>query len=245
MRVIAFDIWSNFGHFKRIYTSASPLTLPFPPPPTVKGILGAIVGAGNYISYFKDVQVGIRIINPIRKTVMGFNFLHTKEKQFLSYKKINAKYKHIPVRVELLKKPYYRIYLSGNDEKLDELRDRLENKCNDFTVSLGWAEMLANYQFVDEFEGEPIHKAHIVHSIIPTSKVEKLNMEAIKDLRKHKILLQIQKERIHTAMKPDRTPLRYEEILYEKNGEPIPGEFTECIEIKNKGSFSEIIYLFS
>ena len=44
MKSLIFDIYGDFGHFKKYYTTSSPLTFSFPPPPTIKGMLGAIGG---------------------------------------------------------------------------------------------------------------------------------------------------------------------------------------------------------
>jgi len=44
MKVLVFDIWGDYGHFRKFYTTTSPLTFSFPPPPTIAGILGAIYG---------------------------------------------------------------------------------------------------------------------------------------------------------------------------------------------------------
>lgn len=54
MQVLVFDIWGDYGHFSRFYTTTSPLTFSFPPPPTIARILGAIYGAGKneYLNMF-------------------------------------------------------------------------------------------------------------------------------------------------------------------------------------------------
>ncbi|MDI3478645.1 MAG: CRISPR-associated protein Cas5h, partial [Thermoanaerobacterium sp.] len=33
MKSLIFDIYGDFGHFKKYYTTSSPLTFSFPPPP--------------------------------------------------------------------------------------------------------------------------------------------------------------------------------------------------------------------
>ena len=48
MKVLVFDIWADYGHFRKFYTTTSPLTFSFPAPSTIAGILGAIYGAGKY-----------------------------------------------------------------------------------------------------------------------------------------------------------------------------------------------------
>ncbi len=77
--------------------------------------------------------------------------------------------------------------------------------------------MLANYQFIGEAEGTAFDRTNIVHSIIPTDKVVGVDTDAIQQSRLKDSAIQIQKERAHTIMASDRTPLKYEDILYEKN----------------------------
>lgn len=42
--ILVFDLWGDLGHFKKPYTTTSPLSYAFPPRPTVAGIISAIVG---------------------------------------------------------------------------------------------------------------------------------------------------------------------------------------------------------
>ncbi|WP_231717005.1 CRISPR-associated protein Cas5 [Desulfosarcina ovata] len=43
-RVLAFKLWGDYGHFRKYYTTTSPLTFEFPPPTSVVGIVSAIIG---------------------------------------------------------------------------------------------------------------------------------------------------------------------------------------------------------
>jgi len=54
MKVLVFDLFGDFAHFRKYYTTTSPLTFSFPPPPTIAGILGAIYGASKeeYLDIF-------------------------------------------------------------------------------------------------------------------------------------------------------------------------------------------------
>jgi len=38
METLVFDVKGDLGHFRKFYTTSSPLTFSFPPPPTVRGI---------------------------------------------------------------------------------------------------------------------------------------------------------------------------------------------------------------
>ena len=43
-KVLVFDIWSEYGHFKKPYTTTSPLTFSIPSRTALTGIIGAILG---------------------------------------------------------------------------------------------------------------------------------------------------------------------------------------------------------
>ena len=47
MKTLVFDIWADIGHFRKYYTTSSPLTFSFPSPPTIAGMLGAIIGSSK------------------------------------------------------------------------------------------------------------------------------------------------------------------------------------------------------
>ena len=82
MKVLVFDVWADYGHFRKYYTTSSPLTFSIPPPPTVAGMLGAIVGSprDRYLVDFSMGQLllGIGIPRPTRKTRMGIKLANTK-----------------------------------------------------------------------------------------------------------------------------------------------------------------------
>ena len=44
MKCLVFDIKGDYGHFKKYYTTSSPLTFSIPPRTTVSGMIGALIG---------------------------------------------------------------------------------------------------------------------------------------------------------------------------------------------------------
>ena len=43
-KIIIFDIWGDYAHFKKPYTTTSPLTYSIPSRTALTGIIGAIMG---------------------------------------------------------------------------------------------------------------------------------------------------------------------------------------------------------
>ena len=91
MKTLVFDICGDYGHFKKFYTTSSPLTFCFPPPPTVRGMLGAIIGVDKieYLNIFshKDCRIAIRILSPVKKTRIGINHINTKGNYWIPVKR--------------------------------------------------------------------------------------------------------------------------------------------------------------
>jgi len=89
MRVIAFKIWGDYAHFRRHYTTSSPLTHSIPPPSALRGVVGAILGlsSDNYPEELGcDVcQFGVRLLSPLKKIRLGINYLDTKDGKWVNF----------------------------------------------------------------------------------------------------------------------------------------------------------------
>jgi len=80
MRAIRFVLAGKFAHFRRFYTNSSSLTYPIPPPPTLRGLLGAALGLGpEYARELADWRFGVRIAAPWRFLFQTANFLKIKK----------------------------------------------------------------------------------------------------------------------------------------------------------------------
>jgi len=239
-RLVIFDVWGELAHFRRFFTTSSPLTFSFPPPTTVRGIVGAILGLSKneYIEITNKLKVGISLLSPIKKVRLGLNFIFTKgssgkfEPTLFKDKK-QGKSVRTQVHAEFLKDAKYRIYLAGDDELLDSLLNYLPYRKTEYTVSLGLSECLANFRFVGEFEAKQLEKAQQVRSVIPVKHIENLDLNTP---------LKIAKERVPVVMNCDRTVLHYEDVAFEANGRKITGEFSNVYRVKE---LRENIYLFT
>jgi len=241
-RVVVFDIWGELAHFRKFFTTSSPLTFSFPPPPTVRGIVGAILGLSknNYIGITNRLSVGISLLSPVKKIRFGLNFIFTKGSGgkfeptlFRDKKGDSSKTLRTQVQAEFLKDVKYRIYLVGDDELLDSLMKYLPYHKTEYTLSLGLSECLADFKFIGEFEAEHLEETNSVRSVIPTSNIENLNLET---------LMKLVKERVPVSMNIDRAVLEYENILLEATGKEMKGSFKNVFRIKELG---ENIHLFT
>lgn len=230
-KFLIFDIWGDYGHFKRYYTTSSPLTFSIPPHTAIIGLISAIIGLDKdeYLNIMtKDkAKIAIRIINPIKKIRMTQNLINTKDNYWIPIKKEG----HEPrtqIRFEYLKDPHFRIYFHHIDVEIYEsLKQNLINHKSVYTPCLGISELIADFMFIEE--SSVLEKSNgdefiDIYTVIPLDKETKINFEAGKKYFK---------ERIPIEMKPGRIVTEYSEVLYEMDGKPIKAKVKNAIKLSN------------
>ena len=146
MKMAVFDMWSDYGHFRRGYTTTSPLTYPFPPRTAISGIVAAILGMERD-SYYdilgeNNSLFALQLLNPIKKVTMNQNLIDTKTGYFLWDN--NGQRTQIPF--EYLKDPRYRIFVWIKDSGLlEKLCEFVKNRRNVFTLYMGISEHIAQF----------------------------------------------------------------------------------------------------
>lgn len=231
MKTLVFDIYGDYGHFKKFYTTSSPLTFSFPPPPTVRGMLGAITGVDkqNYLEVFShnECKLAIRIFSPISKVRMGLNHINTKGNYWVPIKK-GAHEARTQIRTEFVKNPVYRIYVSHMDEKVfNKLVENIMNHKTVFTLSLGLSELLADFRFVEVKEFVQREKGQReISTVIPMNMVEQYGIEFEQGKKYFR-------EKIAVEMTTDRVVERYEDVLFEVQGNLINACTNLCWEAEN------------
>lgn len=177
-KFLVFDIWGDFAHFRKIYTTSSPLSYDFPTRTALCGIIAAIVGLKKssnpgvdeeYLNYFylRDTDIGVHILAPVKKIRMNINHIDTKRNWRLE------KGSRTQIRAEFIKDPKYRIYFSSNHKEVyDKLRENLNFKRTVYTISLGISELLANFSFVGEFDSLKLSGKQKIQSnnVIPSDR---------------------------------------------------------------------------
>jgi CRISPR-associated protein Cas5h len=219
-KVLVFDIWGDFAHFKRIETTTSPLTYPFPIGTALSGLVAAIIGLerDSYYEMFSRLNFafGVRILNPIRKTRINLNFINTKYGFRLWDVIRHGKPPHTQIPLEFIRNPKYRIYLHISSSLADvhkKLKKYLEEHETVYTPYLGISELLANFRFIGEFDAKltKIKGEEEIHSVI-----------SIPDIR---IVLEEGKrygrEIIPLYMDKERRVIEYGDMIYEANSRSI------------------------
>ena len=227
--VIVFDLWGDYAHFRKYFTTTSPLTFSLPPRTVLMGLMGAVCGLKKeeYIKVFAGDQarLAVSICHPTKKVRVAENFIDTKTALLMG--KIRNR---TQIRLELVKDPRYRVYVSLKNKALHDLLKGMlaAHKCV-YTPYLGISELIANFSYVGEYATEA--RAPDKHVNI----VSALNADLIRDLT-----IEDNKEYFSEVMPcdmaEDRSVTRYSKIVYERNGQSVKARVTECLELE-KGEF--------
>ncbi|MBP7067747.1 MAG: type I-B CRISPR-associated protein Cas5 [Methanothrix sp.] len=223
--VIVLDVWGNYAHFKKIYTTSSPLTYSFPPRTAISGLIGAIMGLDkkDYFRHFlrKDARIGCKIINPIKKIRIGENHLNAD-----SIKNMHLIRNRHPTRREFVKDPKYRIYIAHLDDELyDNLKSLLINHQSIYTPCLGLSQLICNFRYVGEFDLVRLGEGpHAIGSVVPGKCIISPEFEERKEYFS---------ETLPNEMNDGREVTDYSEILFERNGKQIIAKAKDIWEVEN------------
>ena len=228
---LIFDIWGDYAHFKKYYTTSSPLTFSIPPRTALIGLISCIIGLSKeeYLDVMRKekAKVAIRIVNPVKKIRVTQNLINTKDRYWRPVKKPG----HEPrtqIRFEYLKAPKFRIYFSHIDRNIYILlKDYLEEHKSVYTPYLGITECIADFQLVTEcLAGEKLNDRGFIniHTILPTELLQKIDLHPGDKYFK---------ERIPVEMLPGRVVVEYKEVLYEIEGKAIKAKVKEALRLNN------------
>lgn len=227
-QILVFDIWGDLAHFKKPYTTTSPLSFAFPPRPTIAGMISAIIGLDktNYAIHFskQEAKIGLRIINPIKKIRISQNLIDTKRAKWFAR---IGKHHRARIRFEYIKQPKYRIYFfHKNRDIYDGLKQLLADHGSVYTISLGLSSLLANYEYVGEFEADSVSGKgyNLIHSVVPSDDAKIETFEQGKEYYSARIPLEMDTNRIVT---------QFGTVLLERRGLPLRLITDNCIKVSN------------
>lgn len=238
MKIVAFDLWGDYGHFKIPYTTTSPLTFPIPSKTALYGIIGAFLGykKDEYLKNFqnKSWKFAIALNHPIKKTHIAENLIDSKKATMFA-RMSKDKACRTQIKIEFLKDPSFRIYAASNQiEELMRLENLLKEHESTYSISLGISECLANFNYVGSFEAENIQTSDFIEisSILPLSLI--LGISSIDFSKAERKYI-----KVHTPleMAPDRELLASEDFIVESEGKTIFAKPTEITQLKENEKF--------
>jgi CRISPR-associated protein Cas5h len=223
METLVFEVFGSLGHFRKFYTTSSALTYPFPPPTVLRGLVGAIIGIEReeYLTHTKDLKFALQILNPVKTLTVSVNFINTKGKGGTFEPSLEARSKaedsaRTQVIQQLVKDPRYRVFVLGDGNVFETVREHVELRKFFYTPVLGTSEHIAEIEYVGTFEVKELEDLEgKCYSVCPLELLEDLRITSIK----------IGKELIPYRMEEDRTA-SYTEVLYPKEpNTAIEGKF--------------------
>lgn len=221
MRTLVFDIEGDYALFKKPYSPMSPVSYPLPPPPAVLGMLGAILGYGKDRYHqqlgWKQVRLGVALRKPTRAFRAALNLLQTKTGTDGFFRPLAGQNTHTQVPCEFLREPAFRVYVAGlTDAVASELAERLRTGRTAYTVTLGWANCLADLIWIGEWSARPVTgDTWLATTAVPLTADVQIHYE---DNRRYHRL------RIPAVMDDKRIVQRYQEIVLAEDGQPIRGQ---------------------
>jgi CRISPR-associated protein Cas5h len=226
VRVAAFDIWGDYAHFRKIYTTTSPLTYSIPPRTALTGLISAILGyrKEDYLKQMgKDkASIGVGLLAEVKKTRLAENLIDTDKTG-----RFNLIKNRTQIRFEMLRNPRFRVYFSHIDTDTQRALVELlkEHKCV-YTPCLGLSELLADYKYIEEYDGSIIHPKEPMRlaSSILENQVEELIFEED---------YQYITETLPLEMAPDRTVLEYGSVLFERGAKQLQARVRSCTQLSD------------
>ena len=226
--VLVFDVWGEYAHFRKYYTTTSPLTFSFPPRTALCGLIAGIIGLDKkeYLKHFtKDkADIAVRIVSPTKKVRIAENLIDTE-----SIRTLNRIKTRTQIRFEFLKDAKFRIYFRHTDPWIyNQAREFLEHHKCVYTTCLGLSEHIANFKFIGEFESRKIEGNNFVEidSAIPIPNGSHVEIDFEKDGEYFS-------ETHPIEMEPDRTVREYTKVAFERKGAKIAAKVGKFWELEN------------
>lgn len=226
-KVLVFDIWADYAHFKKYFTTMSPLSFSVPPRTVLSGIIGAIAGIDKETNpeiFSKEISLlTLQINKPVKKIkITSNNIKATSLKHLYRYEN------HKPTNYEFLKNYCLRIFFSHQDSELyNKVKDCLVNHKSFYTPCLGISACLADFSFIGEYEYVTKTDDNFIffNSLVPVDLIAEIDFQNDNEM---------QKSVLPNVMKNNREVTEYREFLYDVLAKPIK------IKLKENTSYKTI-----
>lgn len=212
--VLALEVSGDYGHFRKNYTTSSPLTHGVPPRTALTGLLGAIMGYppqgdGNYHRVFAPTRAKIAVVprNPIRKQRINKNMLKVKDEtaKLIRLDHPPSEITRNQVPFEMLREPRFTIYVwHEDDQRMDALEDQFASHKAVYTPYLGISELIAEFEFEGRHEVDAKEVDGPVDGVVNSDQYD-VTFEQGK---------QYQRENVSLVMDEDRVVQSFGNVMY-------------------------------
>lgn len=222
MKTLCFRLYGDFGHFRKYFTTTSPITYSIIPPTAAMGVIGAILGLerkdNSYYNILQNAKtrIGIGIQGGVKKRSFGINLINTKGDYWVPTRR-NPNGSRTPTRYEFIVKPDYLIFVSMEDkELLEDLAMSIKEHRSVYNICMGLAWLLADFQFICFKEAEILNdiKEHLpLSSAVPVSLLHPTDGIKLIDG------VNYCKERFVKCFGDNRIPQDYVDAIFPINGQ--------------------------
>ena len=199
MEILSFKISGKMAHFRKYYANNTAFSFTIPPRTTLMGIVAAIMGWPKD-SYYEDlasenIQFGIRVLTPLKKSFHRLNFLSIKSTGDMA-KNWSSDFRGEGGRIQT---PFeivthsnitkgnvvYQVFIRANDkntEMFEKIKNHILYKQPIYNISLGVANFSAQLLNVtlykdDEIELKESSDFIQLYSAVPINLVEELKFK--------------------------------------------------------------------
>ncbi|AZQ59897.1 CRISPR-associated protein Cas5 [Maribacter sp. MJ134] len=199
MEILSFKISGKLAHFRKYYANNTAFSFSIPPRTAIMGIVAAAMGWSRD-SYYEDlasknIQIGIRVLNPLKKSFHRLNFLSIKStgnmaKNWSSDFRGEGGRIQTPFEVitawDLTKADVaYQIFIKANDKEktvYESIRNHFLEKEPVYNITLGTANFTARLSEIETFSDSQIEVRNSneyvqIHSAVPVELVEELKFD--------------------------------------------------------------------
>jgi len=217
------------AHFRKYYANNTALSFSLPPRSTIMGMLAAMLGLERDEYYealsSENLQIGIQVLAPVKKSFHRLNYLMVKGKADL-----RGRLGRIQVPVEVVTGLHpakdfveYRLYVAAGSsvKAFNQIKEHLLKGKLHYALSFGAAPFAA--QLTTYYLGEaislkaPDEQAVTLHSAVPADQVLKVNMASAQTFR------QIEEELMPAdfVSNGNREVKRMNRLLFSTDGQPL------------------------
>ena len=191
MEILQLDVSGRMAHFRKYYANNTAMSFSIPPRTTVIGMLAGLLGRPRD-SYYEEfasahIRIGIRVMQPIKKTFHRVNLLRvTGQSDFSGAKgRIQTPFEIVSGMNISRDEVVYRIYVSCADTgqaTFDELKQAILNRQQTYALTFGTANFTASIRsgiLVDATQICLLQQTAFVtiHSAIPSEAVDSLDFD--------------------------------------------------------------------
>lgn len=199
MEILCFKIRGKLAHFRKYYANNTAFSFSIPPRTSLMGMVAAVMG-WQRDSYYEDlasenIQFGIRVLTPLKKSFHRLNFLSIKSIGDMSKKwasdfrgeggRIQTPFEVVSPWDIVKGEVIYQVFISPTEAGIDifqSIKNQFLNHDPIFNITLGTANFTASICDIELIDSNKVQEKSsdqfvLMHSAIPSIQIEELRFD--------------------------------------------------------------------